>query len=557
MSEAALAAWNRKFTTRIVEVGKGEPGLFNAGRRLGGGGIGVVHETTLDGIALAVKRTYTRRLTDHQWNEIKILGQISEQRHQHIVQLIGSYVHRQRSGYELGILLWPVAQTDLAAFLQDVDYLRAWLIAPSETHPSQHNDLPSVIDELALLVDYDLEADMPGFDPFLQRYFLHQAAMRYLAQCIGCIAKAIAWLHHHDIRHKDLKPAQILLSSKGLWLTDFGWSKDVSDLTDSATSGGEMMTLKYHAPERAARERCGKAEDVFALGCVLLEIGTRLTTSTNRTPFHALPVLVLPWTQKMWSFHANLHHIDTWLKPFFDDREERLRLIGELIKRMMSYKAEDRPRMGDIVAYIFGTQRLGSRHVIANFFHDCCGPAQEVESSLIGITHPERKDRSSTSDEMELDPVEYDLRAPVSPALLHYVSGHQPNPEAMLLDEELQPEDAGMDDLSTANEDAQRDSKFPSEPEVSLRKVPTGYGIIRTSSTKPDIVRCDKAGCHATFTGRYRTGNLSRHQRQQHGAESNNYPCGIEGCDHAYQRKSHLLRHQRIHHPNASDAAPS
>jgi hypothetical protein len=80
-------------------MAKDEPALFIPGRRLGGGGIGVVHETTLDGITLAVKCTYTRRLTNHQWNEIRVLGQISEQRHQHIVQFVGSYVHQQRNGY--------------------------------------------------------------------------------------------------------------------------------------------------------------------------------------------------------------------------------------------------------------------------------------------------------------------------------------------------------------------------------------------------------------------------------------------------------------------------
>jgi hypothetical protein len=127
MSELAIAAWKRRFPTRIVEVAKGEPELFSPGRRLGSGGIGVVHETTIDGIAVALKRTYTQRLTDQQWNEIKVLGRLSERRHRHVVELIGSYVHRQRSGYELGLLIWPIAQTDLAAVLQDIDYLGNWL----------------------------------------------------------------------------------------------------------------------------------------------------------------------------------------------------------------------------------------------------------------------------------------------------------------------------------------------------------------------------------------------------------------------------------------------
>lgn len=109
-----------------------------------------------------------------------------------------------------------------------------------------------------------------------RRLFRH--AQLQLTIMFGCIANAIAWLHGHRVRHRDMKPAQILLSCDGLWLTDFGTSSDMSDITISATDNGHPITPKYHAPERANMEPCDWPEDVFTLGCIYLEMAYHLLT---------------------------------------------------------------------------------------------------------------------------------------------------------------------------------------------------------------------------------------------------------------------------------------
>jgi serine/threonine protein kinase len=568
MPQAAIAAWNRKFSSRIVEVAKNQPALFVSGRRLGGGGIGVVHETTLDGITIAVKRTYTRRLTDHQWNEIRVLDQISERRHEHIVQLIGSYVHQQRNGYELGILLWPVAQMDLAACLQDTDYLRAWLKAPSET--PGHDDFTTVVDNLDTLVGPSLK--LSTANSYIEHYTLHETAMRYLGQSIGCIAKAIAWLHNHGIRHKDIKPAQILLSSNGLWLTDFGWSRDVSDLTDSATSGGDIITVKYHAPERAAKERCGKAEDVFALGCVFLEIGTRLLSGVVMSPFPELPDLDLPWAQKNWSFHANLEQIDTWVQPFSTDGDHRLRLLGALIARMMSFNPQDRPGIDSIVRHLAGDYFHGSRGagLLANFFHDCCAPSWD--------THEQLDRRHSDYDEYphrllngEPDPRwgELGLPAPVGLDAHYFVSDSQPSLHAIMPDEDSQPKHTH----ANSSEDEERDLQSLHVPEDdAVWELLAINGEQQSSVDQVDILHCE--WCDEHFVGKFRARELAVHIAQQHVHKESehvhkafedvrkehedmhtkpvettkDYPCTFIGCHSSFRRVDALVAHQRRRH---------
>ncbi|PSN63191.1 kinase-like protein, partial [Corynespora cassiicola Philippines] len=88
----------------------------------------------------------------------------------------------------------------------------------------------------------------------------------------GCLITAVEYLHEQKIRHKDLKPSNILLGPNDVWLTDFGSATDFSMLSQSATDGVERGTPKYFAPEVASFEPHGRAADMFSLGCVLLEI---------------------------------------------------------------------------------------------------------------------------------------------------------------------------------------------------------------------------------------------------------------------------------------------
>ena len=97
------------------------------------------------------------------------------------------------------------------------------------------------------------------------------------------VARALEVAHHHvdqdgtarPIVHRDLKPANILLARSGFAkVADFGLAKAVGDATATAT-GMLKGTPAYVAPEiwKGARE-FGPGVDLFALGCILYEMGT-------------------------------------------------------------------------------------------------------------------------------------------------------------------------------------------------------------------------------------------------------------------------------------------
>jgi len=387
--QSAIAAWNRNFSGQPqLELAREDALPFTIGQRLGGGGVGVVHETHIDGVPLALKRTYTRRISSQQLNEIKILGRISKYRHHHVVELIGSYLHEQRRGFEIGMLIWPVARTDLAALLHDFDVLSQYYWDHIRTNDAEPTQPFQEVDKiraamnplLALIPSEALRPDLP---------FRHEVehvgslCRVRIERSFGCIANAVAYLHEQNIRHKDLKPSQILLSPQGLWLADFGWSTDMSEHDSSTTSGGETMTTKYQAPERANKERCGRSEDVFSLGCIFLEMAYCVNTIARETP--------RPWLQRGWSFQANLDCIQDWMEPlnkiYWEEevpkgessRNVRITTrFPQLLMPMLAHASNDRLSIQHVLHAL--SVALFPGHGNSMFIAECCRPHTPVES---------------------------------------------------------------------------------------------------------------------------------------------------------------------------------
>lgn len=182
---------------------------------------------------------FKRKVNLHERKEIEILKKLS---HVHMVQLVGTYTHRQH----LGILLYPVALCDLATFLEDVEY-----------YCTDRADEIQTARLTALGYFETLDTDVALALPIYTQ--------------IGCLVSAISHLHSQKIRHKDLKPSNILLSPKSLYLSDFGTATDFSLLSGSATDN-ERGTPLYYAPEvrshsMVAESRCTNADSFSCVGC--------------------------------------------------------------------------------------------------------------------------------------------------------------------------------------------------------------------------------------------------------------------------------------------------
>ncbi|MBN6039146.1 serine/threonine-protein kinase [Amycolatopsis sp. 195334CR] len=83
------------------------------------------------------------------------------------------------------------------------------------------------------------------------------------------IAAALAAAHESEIVHRDVKPANVLMSDDGVAkLSDFGISRAAGDGTLTAT-GVVAGTPAYFAPEVARGEDADSRSDVFSLGATM------------------------------------------------------------------------------------------------------------------------------------------------------------------------------------------------------------------------------------------------------------------------------------------------
>ncbi|KAF2198638.1 kinase-like protein, partial [Delitschia confertaspora ATCC 74209] len=89
----------------------------------------------------------------------------------------------------------------------------------------------------------------------------------------GCLARALEFLHEQKVRHKDIKPHNILIDRGNVLFTDFGLSLDFTGADGSTTmSMVNGMTPRYCAPEVSQYERRNTQSDIWSLGVIFMEM---------------------------------------------------------------------------------------------------------------------------------------------------------------------------------------------------------------------------------------------------------------------------------------------
>jgi eukaryotic-like serine/threonine-protein kinase len=120
-------------------------------------------------------------------------------------------------------------------------------------------------------------------------------SIRQAAELIAKLARTVHFAHEHGILHRDIKPGNILLDTKGEpRLTDFGLARLVEAESTVTRTLEAMGTPSYMAPEQAAGNNVavGKATDVYGLGAVFYELLTGHPPFSGGTTFETVRLVL-------------------------------------------------------------------------------------------------------------------------------------------------------------------------------------------------------------------------------------------------------------------------
>jgi serine/threonine-protein kinase len=106
-----------------------------------------------------------------------------------------------------------------------------------------------------------------------------------IATIVAQVAEALAYAHRQGIIHRDVKPANILISRDGdPLLTDFGIAKIYEDTLQLTGEGMMVGTPTYMAPEQLQGQPVDPRTDIYALGVVLYQALTGEPPFIAETP---------------------------------------------------------------------------------------------------------------------------------------------------------------------------------------------------------------------------------------------------------------------------------
>jgi Protein kinase domain/TPM domain len=188
-----------------------------------------------------------------------------------------------------------------------------------------------------------------------------------VVEIISAVADALDYAHSRGLLHRDVKPANILLTDtsprRRILLADFGIAREVGEISGLTATNMLVGTTAYCAPEQLQGSNLDGKADQYALGC------TAFNLLTGSAPFHhSNPAVVI--TQ----------HLST-PPPYISERRPELADLDGALAKALAKQPDDRyPTCASFAA------ALGSQ---LNTAAEAAGPTEVIAAPTEVIAKPQ------------------------------------------------------------------------------------------------------------------------------------------------------------------------
>ncbi|KAH6620368.1 kinase-like domain-containing protein [Boeremia exigua] len=156
-----------------------------------------------------------------------------------------------------------------------------------------------------------------------------------------CLANTLAFIHSKDVRHKDIKPRNLLVKGEKIFFTDFGSGHIFDDSGNSTTDGPSFgHTKAYCAPEVIKNANRNRSSDVFSLGCVMIE----MVAWSSGIPIadYLIGVRAVGSRTDVILYHESIARIKTWFQNEQRLTQQSKEIFSEVLERMICKNPQQR-----------------------------------------------------------------------------------------------------------------------------------------------------------------------------------------------------------------------